>query len=76
VKVALLDRKREVSTVQTGAEFLYGERLSEKGDDKPPEWRFGEENLPEPALRPIVERRLSSGAAKHNQGDSRRWPSA
>jgi hypothetical protein len=27
-----------------------------KGDDKPPEWRFGEENLPEPALRLIVER--------------------
>jgi hypothetical protein len=30
VKVALLDRKRETTTVQTGDAFLYGERLAEK----------------------------------------------
>ena len=30
VKVALLDRKRETTTFQTGADFLYGERLSEE----------------------------------------------
>ena len=31
VQVALIDRKRETTTVQTGADFLYGERL-------PPFW--------------------------------------
>jgi hypothetical protein len=30
VKVALLDRKRETTTFQTGADFLYGERLPEE----------------------------------------------
>jgi hypothetical protein len=30
VRVTLIDRKRETSTVQTGADFLYGERLTEK----------------------------------------------
>jgi hypothetical protein len=30
VKVALLDRKRETTTVQTGCDFLYGERLTEE----------------------------------------------
>jgi hypothetical protein len=29
VRVALIDRKRETTTVQTGADFLYGERLAE-----------------------------------------------
>jgi hypothetical protein len=30
VRVTLIDRKRETSTVQTGAGFLYGERLAEE----------------------------------------------
>jgi hypothetical protein len=30
VRVALIDRKRETTTVQTGAAFLYGERLAEE----------------------------------------------
>jgi hypothetical protein len=30
VNVSLIDRKRETTTVQTGADFLYGERLSEE----------------------------------------------
>jgi hypothetical protein len=30
VQVALIERKRETTTVQTGADFLYGERLSER----------------------------------------------
>ncbi len=30
VRVALIDRRREISTVQTGADFLYGERLTEE----------------------------------------------
>jgi hypothetical protein len=30
IRVTLIDRKRETSTVQTGDAFLYGERLSEK----------------------------------------------
>jgi hypothetical protein len=29
VQVALIDRKRELTTVQTGADFLFGERLAE-----------------------------------------------
>jgi len=29
IQVALLDRKRETTTVQTGTDFLYGERLAE-----------------------------------------------